>query len=147
MKLIHKTPLGKYSANATGVGERRKSTAQRRHLVNNTVSSVGKKKKNLKRKAAHSFSPWYLSIFPFPLSHSKGHQQIATHLSVCCTSVLPSLCHSGTSQACAGPRGPGDGSAASLGVGFTHQGLSLQRDQLKVLVSHAFTTGYCYWLF
>lgn len=45
MKLIHKTPLGKYSANATGVGERRKSTAQKRHLVNNIVSSIGKKKK------------------------------------------------------------------------------------------------------
>lgn len=77
MKLIHETPGGKYSANATGVGERNKSTAQKRHLVNNIVWTV---KKNIKRKAARSFSPRYLSVFRLPLSHGEGHQQTATHL-------------------------------------------------------------------
>lgn len=94
MKLIHKTLLGKYSANATGVEERRISSAQRRHLVNNIVSTGGggggggvgwrggerKKVKKRERKGAHSFFPRYLSFFPLPPSHDEGHQQTSKHL-------------------------------------------------------------------
>lgn len=101
MKLIHKTPLGKYSANATGVGERRKSTAQKRHLVNNIVSSIGKKKKTTKTQEKSS-SKFFFSKIPFYFAISSvpwWRAPANSHPSVCCISVLPSPCHSGTFQA------------------------------------------------
>jgi len=72
MKLIHETPIGKCSANAIGVGERRKSTAQKRCLVNNIVSTLKKKKKEEEKH--HIFSLQDTSLF------SHCHQQTATHL-------------------------------------------------------------------
>lgn len=77
-----------------GWGERRKCTAQSRHLVNNRVSAV----KKISREAAYPFSLRYIPVLLLPLSHSEGHERAAAQLAAV-YQALPSPHHTGSLSA------------------------------------------------